>query len=217
MLPEGKLNIDGFLCLFDVSAVRQRPLQAELDHTILILNTLLKTKKPIVLVTTKNDEANEVHIREVERLLSRKEFKNAIPMVETSAHKNVNVELAFCTLAHLLDNRTKNRPKTTPYGEAARARREIVEVAVDAYLSLIRAHVTDYKALWNPVWRKLQNNSDYIHFVEVVGTDEARKMFRQHVLQLRDEYIRHRLESYLRKLEGALKELLPDLVTAADR
>jgi len=70
----------------------------------------MKTKKPVVLVTTKNDEANEVYVKEAERLLQRKEFKGALPLVETSAHENINVDQAFITLAQLID-RTKGRPK----------------------------------------------------------------------------------------------------------
>ena len=59
MIPDGKLNIDGFLCVFDVSVVPNRSIKKQIDIVANILNNLMKTKKPIILVTTKNDEANE--------------------------------------------------------------------------------------------------------------------------------------------------------------
>ena len=34
---------------------------------------------------------------------NRKEFKGNIPLVETSAHENINIEAAFLLLAHLMD------------------------------------------------------------------------------------------------------------------
>lgn len=214
LLPDGRLNVDGFLCLFDVSLVPHRELTVLVDHTSLIIQSLLRTKKPVVLVTTKQDEVNDFIYKEAERLVQK--FKGAVPMVETSAHKNINVEAAFLTLAQLID-RTKNRPKIVPYAEAARARREVLDVATEAYLSLVRSHVTDYKALWIPIHRRLQNNSDYTHFVELFGTDEARKLFRRHVLQLRDEFVRQKQDVFLRKLEVILRQVLPDLASVADR
>ena len=95
LMPDGKVNIDGFLVVFDVSLVPNRTLERQVETTAGILNSLLKTKKPVVLATTKNDEGNEIFIREAERLLNRKEYKGIIPLVETSSHENINVDQAF--------------------------------------------------------------------------------------------------------------------------
>lgn len=67
----------------------------------------MKTKKPIVVASTKNDESNEFYVREIERLLSRKEFRN-IPLVETSSHDNINVDQAFFQLAQMIDKKIKH-------------------------------------------------------------------------------------------------------------
>ena len=75
LMPDGKFNVDGFICVFDVSMVPSRPIERQIDHTVTILTNLVKTKKPIVLATTKNDEAFDGFIREAEKLVSRKEFK----------------------------------------------------------------------------------------------------------------------------------------------
>ena len=95
LMPDGRVNIDGFICVFDVSLVPNRTLEKQVETTAQILNSLLKTKKPVVLATTKNDEGNDIFIREAERLLSRKEYKGIIPLVETSSHENINVDQAF--------------------------------------------------------------------------------------------------------------------------
>lgn len=42
----------------------------------------------MVLVTTKNDEACEAYVKEAEKLVARKEFRQLnIPVVETSSHE----------------------------------------------------------------------------------------------------------------------------------
>ena len=148
--------MDGFLCLFDVSVVNQRPFERQLEYTLHILQNLIKTKKPVVFVTTKNDRANETYVRDAEKLVSK--VRGNIPIVESSAHDNINVELAFLTLSHLID-RTKGRPKIVPYAEASKARKEIMDVALEAYKHLIRSQVMDHRALWMPVLRQFQHHS----------------------------------------------------------
>lgn len=60
--------------------------------------------------------------------------------METSAHENINVDVAFITLAQLID-RNKGRIKICSYAEASRARKEHLEVTTEAFQSLIRAQV----------------------------------------------------------------------------
>ena len=67
-----------------------------------VLMNLVRSKKPVVLVATKCDEANEVGVREIERLVNRKELKALnIPVIETSSHEGVNIDAAFFTLAQV--------------------------------------------------------------------------------------------------------------------
>jgi glucocorticoid receptor DNA-binding factor 1 len=58
--------------------VPSRPIERQLEYTANILANLVKSKKPIVLATTKNDEAFDGFIREAEKLVSRKEFKGPV-------------------------------------------------------------------------------------------------------------------------------------------
>lgn len=142
-LADGKFNVDGFVCVFDVSHIQERSIERQIDFTALVLSQLLKTKKPVVLATTKNDESNELYVREAERLVSRKEFKGMIPLVETSAHDNVNVEMAFW--ACVQRDWAKGKSRITPYKEAFLRQRNQLETANDAYITLIRSQVTDFR------------------------------------------------------------------------
>ena len=149
LLPNGRISIDGFICIFDVSEVAQRPMNKQTEYVSCIMVQLAKTKKPIVLATTKNDELVRSYAVEAEHILSRKELRSAgpIPIVETSAHLNVNVEQAFMTLAHLIERVScgasgKLRQRVVPYSEALRARQELRDVAMAAYNNLITYQVS---------------------------------------------------------------------------
>ncbi|XP_063868043.1 rho GTPase-activating protein 190-like isoform X26 [Scylla paramamosain] len=215
VLPDGKVNVDGFLCVFDVSQVPNRSLERQVELTASILNNCLKTKRPVVLVTTKNDEANEVYVKEAEKLASRKEFKGNIPLVETSAHENVNVDCAFMTLANLVD-RNRGRIRIVPFYEAARHRKEILDVATDAFQRLVRTHVLDYRSIWASTSKKLAQNPDFIHYVDLFGMDQAAKLFRRHVKKLKEEYLQRKVEGYMDLLPSILREFFPDLQSLED-
>lgn len=215
VLPDGKLNVDGFLCVFDVSQVPNRSLERQVELTASILNNCLKTKRPVVLVTTKNDEANEVYVKEAEKLASRKEFKGNIPLVETSAHENVNVDCAFMTLANLVD-RNRGRIRIVPFYEAARHRKEILDVATDAFQRLVRTHVLDYRSIWASTSKKLAQNPDFINYVDLFGMDQAAKLFRRHVKKLKEEYLQRKVEGYMDLLPSILREFFPDLQSLED-
>lgn len=216
VLPDGKLNIDGFICVFDISVVPSRTLEKQIEIVAAMLNNLVKTKKPIVLATTKNDDANEMYIREAEKLVQRKEYKGAIPLVETSAHENVNVDLAFILLAQIID-RSKVRSKLLSYAEAARARKELMDAASDAFLRLIRVHVTDCRALWSQTVKKLNSHKEWIYFVQLFGLDGTQRLFRRHIKKLKDEQLAKRVAHYMEMLPDVLHELVPDINALSDR
>lgn len=217
VLHDGKISIDGFVCLFDVSVVPSRTVEKQVEVVANILNNLVKTKKPIVLVTTKNDDANETYVREVEKLVARKEYKGAIPIVETSAHENINVDQAFIALAQLANDRNKGRLKIVSYNEAARGRRELLELSTDAFQSLIRSQVTDYRALWSTTMKKFSKNDEFVQFSKLFGVDTSQRLFRRHVKKLKDEYLQKRVQGYLEMLPEILQELVPEISTLRDK
>ncbi|CAB3372513.1 Hypothetical predicted protein [Cloeon dipterum] len=215
VLPDGRFSVDGFLCVLDVSTVPSRSIEKQVEFVAGMLNNLLKTKKPVVLATTKNDEANELYVKEAERLVQRKEFKGAILMIETSAHENINVDQAFVALAQLID-RTKGRPKILAFGEAARSRKEQLDMATEAFQRLIRTQVQDYHCVWSHTSKKLSGHPDFIHFVALLGMDSAQRQFRRHVKRLKDEQLAARLNNYMDMLPEILHEMVPDLNTLHD-
>ena len=143
------------LYFFPFQFLTGRSIDRQTEFSAAILFNLIRTKKPVVLVTTKNDEACEAYVKEAEKLISRKEFRQYnIPIVETSAHDNVNVDVALLLLAQLID-RVKNRLRPLSYNETARNRKEMLDSVSDSFQALIQSHVTDHRAVWVPVYREL--------------------------------------------------------------
>ena len=104
---------------------------------------------------------------------SRKEFKNLnIPVVETSAHENVNVDMAFFALAQLID-RSRGRTRIPLYHEAAQMRRDILDIATERYLHLLRQQVGDFGVLWSSANKKLVQYQEYDQYCELFGKDSA--------------------------------------------
>lgn len=65
----------------------------------------VKTKKPVILVATKCDDANEIGIREIEKLLNRKELKQVIKIYDKS-----KLLLTFLNdFVHFLAKHPRNR------------------------------------------------------------------------------------------------------------
>ena len=109
-----------------------------------------------------------MYVKEAEKLASRKEFKGNVPLVETSSHETVNVDTAFLTVAQLVE-RNRGRIRILPFYEAARHRKEMVDVATDAYLRLVRTNITDYRSLWGSSSKKLAQSPDFVHYVDLLG------------------------------------------------
>lgn len=209
-LHDGKFNVDGFLCLFDVSEVQGRAIERQVEMTNLILMNLIKTKKPIVFVTTKHDEASELLVLEAARLVSKREFRGSIPIVETSALENVNVNLAFIVCSQLID-RTRGRVKIIPYFEAYRNHKDLLNAASDAYLGLIKSTVIDYRSSWQQVCIKLSHNPEFLQYTYLHGLDKAMSVFRCHIKRLGDEFTNRKVQIYMKILPEVLNQVLPQI------
>ncbi|XP_075987224.1 rho GTPase-activating protein 190 isoform X2 [Anticarsia gemmatalis] len=206
LMPDGKLTVDGFLCVYDVSLVPGRTWEKQNEVLAAILQNILKLKKPVVLVTSKNDEACEQGVREAERLVQRKEFKGAIPIVETSSHDNVNVDHAFFLLAQMCD-KSKARIKVANYAEALRIRRETLDFVTEAFTQLIRMHVQDHKEMWSAASKRLCNFPEWIKFVQQFGNDGTQVVFRRHIRRLKEERSAKKLRKQLAKLPQILSRM----------
>ncbi|KAL9878907.1 rho GTPase-activating protein 190 isoform 2-T9 [Glossina fuscipes fuscipes] len=210
IMPEGRLSIDGFVVVFDVSPVPNRSVEKQIDFVHNAIALILKNKKPLVLVTTKNDDCNELYIREAEKICQRKEYKGMVQLVETSAHESINIDLAFLVLAQMID-KVKNRIKIIAYQEAAKSRKELLESRSEAVTRLIRNQITDYHILWSQGSKLLAQFREWTEFLNTFGIDAGQKLFRRHMKKLRDDHLNKKLHQYLDKFAHTLEYLLPDI------
>ncbi|PAV58663.1 hypothetical protein WR25_10045 [Diploscapter pachys] len=175
-LPDGKLDIDCFVYVFDLSVVEGRTFESQFNFALAVLKNCLKTKKPIVIALSKCDVADEAGRRSAQNLLLRKELKAAhIPMVETSALKNVNVEELFLT-AYLLAIKGKSRLKLMAYAEAVK---EVDESNRQTNLKLNS---------------RLEDQPQYRRFVQIYGSHAARRIYEEHINEAKEHWMAARLK-----------------------
>ena len=230
-LLDGRFNVDGFICCFDVSASGGRQPDQAVEQTATILSALLRTRKPVVLATTKQDELSQPHFQALQRLLQRREFQTAgIPLIETSAHLNINVDQAFFVLAFQCDRKLRIRP-TLPFAKALRLRQqrgEIVSLAFSQLLSsralcaagadfqqqnrstqiLPSATVNQTTPTWSQVRVWLRQQSEYAQYVQLFGSVAAKQAFEQQRLSIVEQMTAGRLQSHLRRLRTVFDRLL---------
>uniref|UniRef100_A0A1A8GUE2 Rho GTPase-activating protein 35 n=1 Tax=Nothobranchius korthausae TaxID=1143690 RepID=A0A1A8GUE2_9TELE len=206
-MPEGKLQVDGFLLCVDVSRGMNRNFDDQLKFVSNLYGQLSKTKKPIVLVLTKCDEGVERYIKDAHTFAITK--KN-LPVVETSARSNINVDLAFLTLVQLID-KSRGKPKIIPYFEALKLQSQQIASAKDRYEWLINRIVKNHNETWLNASRRMNTSPEYKEYVFLEGTAKCKKLFQQHVYRLKQEHIERRRKIYLSTLPLALSSLVPDL------
>ncbi|XP_017568923.1 rho GTPase-activating protein 5 [Pygocentrus nattereri] len=206
-MPDGKLNIDGFVLCIDVSKGCNRKFDDQMKFVSSLYSQITKSKKPIIIAATKCDECVEQYLRDVQTFAASK--KNLL-VVETSARSSVNVELCFNALTQQMD-KTRGKPKIIPYLEAYKTQRQLVATVSDRFDKLIVQTVKDYHTSWKIVSSTLKNHSDYEEYINLEGTKKARSTFSKHIEQLRQEHIRKRREDYLSSLPKILNKLLNNL------
>uniref|UniRef100_A0A3Q3X0G6 Rho GTPase-activating protein 35 n=1 Tax=Mola mola TaxID=94237 RepID=A0A3Q3X0G6_MOLML len=206
-MPEGKLQVDGFLLCVDVSRGMNRNFDDQLKFVTNLYGQLSKSKKPIVLVLTKCDEGVERYIKDAHTFAIT---KKSLPVVETSARSNINVDLAFVTLVQLID-KSRGKPKIIPYFEALKLQSQQIASAKDRYEWLINRIVKNHNETWLNTSRRMNTSPEYKEYVFLEGTAKCKKLFQQHVYRLKQEHIERRRKIYLSTLPLALSSLVPDL------
>ncbi|XP_026085471.1 LOW QUALITY PROTEIN: rho GTPase-activating protein 5 [Carassius auratus] len=206
-MPDGKLNIDGFVLCLDVSKGCNRKFDDQMKFVHSLYSQISKAKKPIIIAATKCDECVEQYLREVQTFVTGK--KNLM-LVETSARVSVNVELCFNALIQQMD-KTRGKPKIISYLEAYKSQRQLVASVSDKFEKLIVQTVRDYHTNWKIVSNKLKSHPDYEEYINLEGTKKARNTLSKHIEQLRQEHIKRRREEYLNSLPKILNKLLNNL------
>ncbi|KPP72051.1 rho GTPase-activating protein 5-like [Scleropages formosus] len=206
-MPDGKLNIDGFVLCIDVSKGCNRKFDDQMKFVNSLYSQIAKSKKPIVIAATKCDECVEQYLRDIQAFASNK--KNLL-VVETSSRTCVNVDLCFNALIQQID-KTRGKPKTIPYLDAYKIQRQLVATVTDKFEKLIVQTVKDYHTSWKAVSNKLKNHPDYEEYINLEGTRKARNTFSKHIEHLKQEHIKKRREEYFSSLPKILNSLLSNL------
>lgn len=215
-LPDGKINIDGFLLIFDVSA---RGCYADRQWEFLreVLLAISKSKRRVVIATTKNDIRGDEMRNELDRFLARKEFRTAasnIPIVDTSAKKGINVDSAFLMLGSLIE-KCRTKPRVIPYVEAERAHDETMERVRNNLRKTLNLNVTNHRTNWQE-WSRRQDRH-LQEFFAVLGTQKVRILFNEHVDGLKEAFLSERRKAWLQELPRALDDLIPNSQTFRSR
>ncbi|KAJ8050930.1 Rho GTPase-activating protein 35 [Holothuria leucospilota] len=212
ILPGGKFQVEGYLLVFDVSNVKGRSVTKQREFVQKLYSSISKTKKPIVLVATKFDVAEDMSLNEVKQFAREKK----LTLIECSSQKGVNINLPFCTLASLID-KNRSRPRDMTYKEGLRRREEKISSAQMKYMQLLDARVTDYHSVWSSTKADLEKTEDYQAYVMLAGTPQAKKHFRNHTKKLKEIHQSKKLEQYLSNMPAMLADTYPDLVTINER
>lgn len=206
-MPDGKLNVDGFILCIDVSKGCNRKFDDQIKYVNSLYTQISKAKKPVVLAATKCDSCVEQYLRDVQTFVASK--KNLL-LVETSAHSSINVDLCFNALIQQVD-KTRSKPKIIPFSEAMKTQRQLVSAVTVKFEKLVVRTVRDHHMNWKVVSNSLKNHPDYEEYICLEGTRKARNTFNKHIEQLRQEHIKKRRDEYLSSLYRIFNKLLNSL------
>nr|CDS16854.1 rho GTPase activating protein 190 [Echinococcus granulosus] len=211
----GPLEVHGFLVIYDVSrraSCHDVPNLQQQQLTFLtdILSLISKRKKPVVVVTAKRDIVDEQCLSNVTQFLQKSADFRKIPLVEASAHRNINVELAFLTLARLLENSSNSsksrsaKLKLLSYQEATREQDEHQRRLREAFVNRVSLSPAGFLTDWPTFLSRYSHQGDVARFIDLWGSDVARETFEQFTAQRKTETKRR----HMAKLPEALSTML---------
>ena len=206
-LPGGKFNVDGFVCVYDVSS-RGKAEDQEMLYASL-LTVLQKTKKPIVVAATKCDDLRKTSLDDCHKLFTSKKLTN-VPIIECSAQENVNIDLVFLLLAQLIE-KGRIRSRITPYSEAVQSHREKINNALDSYQKLVEKQVNNFQSIWKNTKKVFETQPEYLAVRDLSGIDTCKKIFNKHIRRLKKEAEDIKLVEYLIKIPASLNDLFPTI------
>ncbi|KAK3754599.1 hypothetical protein QZH41_007461 [Actinostola sp. cb2023] len=207
--PSGKVNIDGFLIIYDVETTNAKRLEETQERLVAtLISQIQKSKRPYVIVANKCDVTQLNLLQELYRFIQSKKI-NA-PIVECSALENVNVDLAFVVLGQLID-KGRLRSKLTPYSEAHKIHQEILDKTLQEYQVLINRTANGFQCLWKNVKKSIEEATEYRTHRDLYGSDACKKIFTKHIRKLRREFEERKLMEYMLKLPHALDDLVPTI------
>jgi hypothetical protein len=198
--PKDKITIDGFLCIHDLSSTKQ------ISDLLFLLHSLFKTRRPILLITTKNDliENQSDLAIQFEQSIRRSSSSDSqllsnIPIIHTSANEHVNIqtvlELALyaCDEPTLFSSRKSSHSnilmsKYLPlsYEDANKNEQSLKHVIQAEYRTLLTRHVLDFRVVsWNKFYTNWQHHTSVQNFIDMFGKQQAERLYDEHTEELK--------------------------------
>ncbi|UJR10556.1 hypothetical protein I4U23_014756 [Adineta vaga] len=181
--PKEKIPIEAFLCLYDLSS--NKPVA----DFLIFLHTLLKTRRPIILVTTKNDLVTNQSILSLQFQHTIHNSLPQIPIIHTSAHEHVNIQSVLELALYACDETTRKafHTKYLPpnYTDAYKNEQSLKHVIQTEYRALLSRHVPDCRiALWGKFYERWQHHTSVQTFIDMFGKEQAQCLYNEHIEEL---------------------------------
>ena len=198
--PKEKITIDGFLCLHDLSSTKQ------ISDLLFFLHSLFKTRRPILLITTKNDliENQSDLAIQFEQSIRRSsssdaQFLSNLPILYTSAHEHVNIQavlefsLYACDEPGLFSTRKSSNTnysisKYLPpsYRDALKNEQSLKHVTQAEYKTLLTRHVLDFRAAsWKKFLSSWEHHTTVQTFIDMFGKQQTERLYCEHTEELK--------------------------------
>lgn len=167
----------GYIVVFDVS-LAETELEMQCKRVVPILEFFTKTKRKFVIAATKRDAYKIMSLERLREL----QRKFHVPLVETSANENLNVDEVFRILAkQVLGKRAQGlTDQVQSYDEAARFNLHCRGAAKRAFLVFMKKNVTDCDERLDSV----ETIGPYQQCMEWIGHHQAGSLFVHHQLGL---------------------------------
>ncbi|CAF1070974.1 unnamed protein product [Adineta steineri] len=182
--PKEKIIIDGFVCIYDLS------LNKSISDFLILLHTLLKTRRSIIIVTTKNDLlTNQTVLSQQFEQIIHNSLLN-IPIIHTSAHEHVNIQSVLELALYACDEPTKKsfHLKYIPpnYTDAYKTEQSLKHVIQTEYRALLNRHVPDFRiGSWEKFYERWQHHTCVQTFIDMFGKQQAKCLYDEHIEELR--------------------------------
>ena len=141
-------------------------------------------------------------------------LKKVPPIIEVSAHEEVNVDLCFLVLAHLIDSK-KPRTRVIPYEEA----KLVVDIRVKKIESSFQAvldwKLVDFTMETEAAIELVKKEVEWQSVAQLKGTERCKKLVKLKMSELWLKAVEKQKKMFFEVLPGSISTLLQD-VTLTD-
>jgi GTPase SAR1 family protein len=175
--PNMSKQMRGYIVVFDIS-LPETELEMQLKRVMPILEFFTKTKRRFVIAATKRDSYKIMSLEKLREL----HRKFHVPLIETSARENLNVDEVFRMLAkQVLGKRAQGlTDQVQSYDEAARFNLHSRGAAKRAFLSYLKKYITNCDDRLDSV----TISDQYKKCAELIGKYSVDSLFVHHQLGL---------------------------------